>query len=342
MLYLFNSASRPIYLRNILNTLYLPHGAHNQHRWKPKNIEPAILESLRGLAPETRCLVIYACLRDGEPPLYIPLREVSLAKYPVETDRQVVFEVFEGDYVCPTDLAAFQPTLASVLDGRRPPSEMMDDRHYVIDADDIASDGLVVGPDAWQMTVDLLGDIPAFQDPANPVVFVRAELDEAGTPITARDRSSLRPGMFPLHSGKTCQLQLTYRAPGIAAASSYDAEITVEAKQGDLAWESESAIPIDGYGDVKRVEFKIHSKGVYNLRLKAASGGLILPTETIDLDVCHRTGFWIELGAWAIFYFAATAVGLRTDTSIAAKTVVSFLQPLFVIWAIRLFGKNPL
>src|ERR1017187_5979574 len=104
MLYLFNSAYRPLYTVNVLNTLTLPHGYVNEYRYKysvkSKYLSTALFSSLGSLVSSNTDTVITFVDRFSDGGYtYHPLRKGRLVSWKQEGD-QVFLRVSLADYVC--------------------------------------------------------------------------------------------------------------------------------------------------------------------------------------------------------------------------------------------------
>lgn len=78
MLYLFNSAARPTYVENVLNTLHLPNGAINVYQYETFDndyIDPSIDKNMEKINGED-VIIVFIDRNDDSPNenRYIPLR----------------------------------------------------------------------------------------------------------------------------------------------------------------------------------------------------------------------------------------------------------------------------
>src|ERR1700692_619398 len=118
MLYLFNSAFRPLYLKNVLNTLYLPAGRTKEYRSKyagePRYIAPSLYSALPDLKPETECTVIFIDRFAAGGYSYHPIR---LASYVLNRDENeyIHFRVRLSRFIYPRNLDAFKKDLLQEL-----------------------------------------------------------------------------------------------------------------------------------------------------------------------------------------------------------------------------------
>src|ERR1700756_600717 len=104
MLYLFNSAYRPLYLRNVMNTLYLPKGYGNEYRYKFTAPFPNISEDVRAamshLTKRSDCLVTFIDRYAPGGYQYHPLRRAKFLAYR-EEGQYAYFKVALQEFLSP-------------------------------------------------------------------------------------------------------------------------------------------------------------------------------------------------------------------------------------------------
>lgn len=339
MLYLFNTASRPLYLSNVLNTLYLPTDAINTHRWQQSQVDEAIPDPCTALNTGTECTIVYAGLSDDAEPVYVPLRRGRLARPPKLIDGRFFFDVLEGDYLSAVDPAAYREALMQVLEGHRPPRRPHEESNYVIRGSEVDTSLLTVGPDAWRQTVDAIGALPAFRHGDEPIAFFRAE-------VIGADRSQVRNSVFDQHRGRLpiptgipAYIRLTYRFPGgVHTEEGGEVELHAEGAR----WITKRRMSLSGASDSKEVGFEADSLGVRSISLSLTKGQqLLVPDAEFEIRVVRPIGFYLQVLAWLVVFAVATYLSKATQGNAGWTAVAASAQTLVVVWAVRLFGQKP-
>lgn len=111
MLFLFNSAFRPKYVANILNTFCLDEGAVNEYRYSVNHVAPEILDANTNLKGR-RCFISYIDRHAGSAFVFHPIREATYVGHEVRVD-QVYFRVKLGRFVYPKEFDRFQSVFAA-------------------------------------------------------------------------------------------------------------------------------------------------------------------------------------------------------------------------------------
>src|SRR5580704_7955048 len=118
MLYLFNSAFRPLYLKNVLNTLCLPAGCTNEYRYRhagePRYVAPGLYSSLPKLKVGTECVVIFIDRFAEGGYSYHPLRLADYVLYRDENEY-IHFRIRLGQFIYAKNSADFEQTLLQDL-----------------------------------------------------------------------------------------------------------------------------------------------------------------------------------------------------------------------------------
>jgi hypothetical protein len=114
MIYLFNSAYRPRYVRNVLNTLYLPENCANEYRYRftgdRPNISAGFYSGLGNLKSGNECVVMFIDRYAEGGYEYHPLRKAKFLGYRVQADY-VYFTVQLLDFIYPQNLKRFKDNL---------------------------------------------------------------------------------------------------------------------------------------------------------------------------------------------------------------------------------------
>jgi hypothetical protein len=118
VLYLFNSAYRPLYLKNVLNTLGFPQDCVNEYRYKhsgeSRQIAPTLYSALSSIKSAEECVIIYIDRFSEDGYVYYPLRRAGFVMYR-DVNEYVHFRVRLGPFIYPRDLAAFNRDLKQEL-----------------------------------------------------------------------------------------------------------------------------------------------------------------------------------------------------------------------------------
>ena len=191
MLYLFNSGYRPLYVKNVLNTLFLPSGYTNEYRYRykgdPRHVPPAMYAQLATLEEDTKCAVCFIDRFAVPGYSYHPLRRGTYVSRREESEY-VYIRVRLGDFVYPRNLNTFRQHIAQtlgtaglpILTGSDP--EGTNDGAYVIVGEDILgqTDDYLSGDGAWTTAVENLSETRALATTADQSpVFVRADIRQS-------------------------------------------------------------------------------------------------------------------------------------------------------------------
>lgn len=208
VLYLFNSASRPLYAVNVLNVLAAPRGATTVHRYQPEYVSPSVWaadEKKPRLHPQrlgtwdligvgrrwweggaTEVVFVYV---DRDTWRYHPLRRGILHRT-WSRDGRYYFRVQWLDFLAAKTKAqasaAVSALIATAVQGKGPRKK--DDGgegFYAVTGRGIGRNGsadLTTGDDAWRSAAENLAGTAAYTAAADRrVVFLRTELQrEAG------------------------------------------------------------------------------------------------------------------------------------------------------------------
>ena len=240
MLYLFNTAYRALYLRNVLNTLFLPAGSTNDYRFGPQNIDETLLASLKAGDPAQ---ILFADRFHAAGYQFHPLRRATFVERR-RRDGYSFFTVQLGDFLYPVDRDGYNTELRVHLADRGLPHLTNAgplDRHdgtYALVGDDLltAAASHSSGDEAWTKCVDAVMNCPSFgpEEPGQQYasvpeeeqqqpdtgrgrrfVFLRVDLrDNSGAPKVAELRGNR--GVVELERGSRIDFELAYRYSGQA------------------------------------------------------------------------------------------------------------------------------
>ncbi|GAB4124809.1 MAG: hypothetical protein Tsb0027_23480 [Wenzhouxiangellaceae bacterium] len=242
MLYLFNSGYRSIYVRNVLNTLFVPRAGTNEYRYRFRssagstdaiNISTGSLDRIKGLHVGSKAVIVFVDRFSSGGYTYHPLR---MAKFVTtrEDNDYLFFRVQLEDYVYPRDIDDFNhhfrqhmhpKGIVQLIDND--PFNSNDGWYAVVD-DSLFSrqDDFKTGNDAWIAAVENIQACAAFQEyppvrnsdkltpkrKPNDYIFMRCEFnDNAGRSLSPQLRKNR--AVFELVRGKNYKLNLSYRYP---------------------------------------------------------------------------------------------------------------------------------
>jgi hypothetical protein len=224
MLYLFNSAIRPLYTRNVLNTLFLPVGCTNEYRYRytgqPCHVPPALFATLPQLKKGLECAIVFIDRFNNGGYVYHPIRLGKYESYRVENER-VFFKVRLGDFIYPRDVQASSRALFDALgpsgiprlQGADPAN--MDDGYYAISNDTVfgVAQNFHSGGFAWDGAVEELSTKQAFQTTADETpLFLKFDLRKRGKKDSLTPKSKTG-GVFELDKDAHYDAVFTYRFP---------------------------------------------------------------------------------------------------------------------------------
>ena len=273
MVYLFNSAYRALYTRNVLNTLFIPKGGTNEYRYRARgSITHIAADSYDNFmnADSKEPVAITFIDRFGETGyVYHPLRMGKLVTCREEQDR-LFFRVSLEEFVYPRDISRFNQVITRSLESKGLPClkgndpYKADDGYYAIKAGSLfaAAADFHWGDDAWENAVENLITTKAFSQMSPPIVggqeedttpreflFVKCDICDQST-LVQQVAPKLRKDLavFDLLRGARYEFLLSYRYPPQLENTSYTAMI--EAKFGEnLRALGSKGINIDSYSN---------------------------------------------------------------------------------------------
>ena len=267
MIYLFNSAFRPLYATDVLNVLALPDGATVVHRYRVRganyqHVHPALVAALSGSTRGTtvwrgvdRTVRATAVMRGlgiravqaADVMLLFVDRDAGYKYHPLrrgtlhdtwERDNRLYFRIRLGDFVAahPSQIVAVSDRIKFALNKEGPSSptdlaQPTQDGMYAILGDDAVTDhaDVLKGEDAWNAAVDSLSKTTKFKTTADrPVVFVRAAISRRGARKHQPPELSGELERTPIRKDTAYELRLSYRC----VAEQFDpplAKLVVEA-----------------------------------------------------------------------------------------------------------------
>lgn len=218
MLYLFNSAARPEYVKNVLNTLHLPNGAINLYQYET-NDNTYVDPSIESYKKDEKVLITFIDRNDDEPQKnrYIPLRFGVLKKHEDEQGKSY-FYVELGNFV--TGVESFEDELKDSFKDKLFYKENNIENGY------LAFKGEVVPSvqnndcqDAWLETIKRVASCSKLKD--NSCVYTHFELCNKKS-ISMTPSSKMKDWIYNLKANKEYSIKLHYYIPFANETSNAD------------------------------------------------------------------------------------------------------------------------
>ncbi|MBK7142070.1 MAG: hypothetical protein IPH75_08325 [bacterium] len=333
MLYLFNSAFRPLYLTNVHNTLFLPSGWTNDYRYK---IGEQVSEDIKDtLKRQDDLLIVYIDRFAIDGYRFYPLRKGRFLSIRTELDR-FFFRVVLEDYVFPVDITDFQTTIRNrLIEKGMPqlqgsdPKSTKDGQYAIVDTEAILNQGKYYSSEtAWTKAVEALFQTQAFKDlstSSNANLFAKASLSRRSTPkkeLSPKIKSDT--ALFVLHQNEQYDFKLNYVYPIQQADQTKMAKIEVVGDDTVRCLGS-SALIVDSYSNSVSYGFTLkrhleETKGSLSLRYSTGiseakeTGTVVGPDRPIVFEIKNKAWFWFWICLLILCYTTSTFV-VGTDWS---------------------------
>jgi hypothetical protein len=366
MIYLFNSAVRPLYLKNVLNTLALPHGWINEYRYKlSEYVSQDIQQDLSILSKGSECLISFIDRFDSKGYDYHPLRRGALLSHRQE-DEMLHLKIVLGDFVYPTDhtawrqqlLAEFASKHLAALTSADP--ENTHDGLYVLQGKDLLSEkkAFLSGEKAWVESVVAISATAAFANASPPPVFIRLEArreERSKKPIKPKVREESAAYLFK--PDQRCVLVVNYRFPLQRADKSAKASLTLRFGEA-LRSLGGTSVSIDSYSNSVVVPFiskryREDSAGTISLSDDNAKGAVLTFDGLLPYQV-REGGLVVKVLLLLIVYAVASAVTAVDFSKLCPFTWLGLVraaipkfgggvvQAFVLFWIFRMLGKKPI
>lgn len=371
MIYLFNSAIRPKYARNVMNTLYLPEGCVNEYRYrylgKGANVSAEFRSTASSIKSNTDCAVIFID-RYGEGGYkYHPLRRGKFLTSREEAGYLYV-KVVLLPFVYPKDLKKFQKSLIEELHTAGLPQltkadpENSNDGNYIMKGRDIFSHSceFLSDDEAWTDAVNRLSTTKSFaESPSQSSLFLRAKIQNRKKNSILKPTLQKSRAAFKFVKKRDYDLVLTYMFPKQFVDKTAQASLKVDF--GDLLRpHASSSLKIDTYSNSVELAFGTRPDvvdrygGIALTGEPAPSGApeLIWPDTSIDYALSEELLYWVKIGVLMIVYIiSGTALGINysklpqlTVSSVVKAMwpgiVPAFFQAIALFFLFRKFGKK--
>ena len=270
MIYLFNSAFRPLYRTNILNTLYLPTGCINEYRYSMQHTDPAFSQEAKGtffnkkqVKPHEKVTVVYIDRHGQSGFVFHPVRRGKLESFHFDND-QIYYRVRLLDYIYPKDVNEFQDVLQNTIGTDKLPRikdnnpDIIGDGFYALQSKDtLNTRNALLGNRSWVNSVEAIANTTAFGRPiVEKIVFLRIKLTKEGRNAPLKPSIKNDDDVFILKRNKGYKLNYVYRFP--YQDSNPNAVSNIEVCIGnELIAKSMLQIPIEGRNNRKLLSIKV-------------------------------------------------------------------------------------
>ena len=210
MLYLFNSAARPEYVKNVLNTMYLPNGAVNKYQYETDGtnyVEPGIKYPSKKEGEKVAILFIDRHDENPSQNRYIPLRLGRLKR--IDSDcGKVFFYVQLGEFIHKQDdfTKTFTDTFSEKIFYKENSKEF---GHLAFEGDDLFKNNCC-NDDAWIQIVKKLVTCEYLQK--EKCVFAKFSLLNKSQKII-RPVSKKSEWKYQQKNYDSCKVKISYYVP---------------------------------------------------------------------------------------------------------------------------------
>ncbi len=376
MIYLFNSGYRSLYIRNVLNTLFLPSGSLNEYRYRHKgttsiNISSSLHDKIRKIDKGELVTIIFIDRFGNNGYIYHPIRSGKFEST-YEKDDYLYFKIILEDFIYPRDIKIFNEKVICDLKQHNIPKLTNNnpiepnDGYYAVIHDNIfsLSENYYKNDEAWTNCVDSISKCEAFkhdkQNSSNQIeehLFIRCEiLNEKNK----KADSSFINGKkyFNLTKGIFHNLQLTYRYPAQQHNTSNTGVIEIETGDNikllgsnienintfsnNLNIQISTKRYLEDFTDKISLTFKSNQK----------DHDLIGPKAELLFSIKEQKTFWVKIFLLLVLFSLCSAY-IGTDlTSISPftlktvllslwdKVLVGLLQAFTLFCLFKLIGKK--
>lgn len=368
MIYLFNSAYRPNYSKNVVRTLFFPKNYSNEYRYRVDGQNPYVKpDQVSDIlqAKNEDILVIFIDRFSEGGYFYHPLRKGKLIKCYKEGEK-LFFKVSLHDFIYPINSTDFNSQILSLGDIPKLTNDDPQntaDGFYVIKGASIIDNkkSFHFGNEAWDKATEALKSTEAFQATDDKeTIFARLDFySNSWFWKNKSPKSKKHNYFFEIVKRKKYNLSLFYKYPNQVAQNSALLSIV----EGDsLKIVSDHKIDINTYSN--RQDIQLTSKRYiedndefllfeFESNVIAGKENLIAPNHKFHIRILNGSAFWIQ-ALIAIFIFGISEIIFSTDLSSTpevnleslwnqitwAKLVAAILKGISLFWIFRLLGKK--
>lgn len=345
MLYLFNSAFRPKYSSNVLNTFFLEAGCVNEYRYSQQNVDPQIKNAKKYLA-EKHAVMIFIDRFHPAGFYFHPIRYLTYLEHESRGD-QIYLRGKLGPFIYPSDLEEFQKSLLSAFGDKglpRLPDSGPDspaDGYFALIGPNILADFQCKHDDrAWVMSAENVAKTKVFA--GRSAVFLRESIRTDGKKQKAvNPRISGNTWYYPLRRGKRYTFQLYYRFPLQDSNHQAKARFSIQTPDSVSALGS-TDITVNSRNSTEYLRFSVkrfpeERQGTFSINAEASgledgtpTEPALLPESAINVRVTESILFW-PLALLLLLMYSVLGLGTGTDfdkllTPLEAAKHLSSLQ----------------
>jgi len=362
MLFLFNSAFRLLYKKNVLNTLCLPEGFTTSYRYRCRgshvHVDPQLIDKHGAWHRNEEVLIVYVDRFAKGGYRFIPIRKGESRKIYCRGDR-CFFNVSMGKFVSASDVDAFNEIMRQKLADKDLPRligndpENGEDGYYALRAAnlDVNSFKLQIDDQAWAATVDEIAKTQPFDSDATGPYFLSCRLLSKGNEL----KVSSFCRKYSVHRGGQYELEVAYRYPMQLKDRTKHNQVEVTFDDALLP-SGDRIIPIDSHANVVTMAFAVAKDPVTSDARIGFKSEIEGKTPDCKLETRVSWGpFLILQTIMAIILFALAGLLVSTNKSelanwhrniergwLALKFGGLFFQSLMILWLFRLLGRKAL
>ncbi|MBN2463190.1 MAG: hypothetical protein JXB43_06275 [Dehalococcoidia bacterium] len=346
MIYLFNSAYRPLYQENLLATLFLPHGYTNEYRYHERNVPQNIIQEIEKINGKKEVVIIYID-RFGKDAnnknvyKYYPVRKAQFLSVNRESE-QFYFRVKLLDFIYPKDLNSFSGQIVNSLSPDLPrlkdTPQNREDGYYVIKKASIFVDSskFELGEHAWDCCVnDLYSKTDPFKSSdAKQIIFARLKLLEtfprtkevhphiSNNPWYVRLLGKVNDGnaFYKVTMNRNYCFHMNYVYPIQMVNTNATAKLNIQFTDNVIP-QTDEEITINSRAS--RIDFPLsfneptqHRFGTIKFKFSPDDNSIstIAPKRSMLFEIHYSKVYWIALIIIALL-FAGTSIFIATDLS---------------------------
>ncbi len=363
MLYLFNSAYRPLYLTNVLRTLALPDRYSNEYRYKHtgdfRYISPTFYSNLSSIKRGEECVIIFIDRFGAAGYTYHPLRLGEFVTYR-DVNEYIHFQVKLGAFIYPRDIAGFNHELVQALTPSGLPRLTEDDPrnerdgYYAIQESSIfgGKDEFKTGKTAWNSAVEEISKTKAFSTTAEqaPIFLMLDVNDSSKHPLKASSQAETT--IFKFHKDTRYELVVTYRFPQQRTDQSARGKVKLDFGEPIRA---QKEISIDSHANSVTVPFapkRFVEEDRGSLAITSAEAKNPIGEVNLEYELGESRSFWVQI-VIALIAFSIIGTLIAIDFSkiqpltfkniwpvAKIKLFLALLQTIVLYWLFRLIGRK--
>jgi hypothetical protein len=371
MIYLFNSAFRPRYVKNVLNTLYLPEHCANEYRYRftgdKPNISAGFYSGLGKLQSGIECVVTFIDRYGAGGYVYHPLRKATFLGYRIVADY-VYLKVRLLDFIYPQDLQRFNQSLVGQLKDRSIPQltennpEYAHDGHYAIESDSVFGrfEDFKTKDDAWTTAVSALSSTKALRTDGDQwPVFVKAGIQNRKNAVALTPTIQNQAALFQFTKDQVFELVLSYRFPQQRIDNTSQCQVDIKLGENIKALAA-SSLTVDSASNSAIVSFTTRryaedNRG--NIELGTPSQTkpqILLPDAPIEYFLEEGPAFWLQIiVALSLYAIAGAMIGVdfaklnpfswcELAKAALPRIALAAIQAVGLFWLFKRIGKKVL